>query len=76
VSSASIRPLLNPLGVAGGTETAGAAGEHGEPLLPPLVTADASKAAPGVNRDGTGQVKLSACMKALLMSILIDFVGV
>ena len=40
-----LAPLLQPLGVAGGAEAAGAAGEHQEPLLGTVRTTDAGKPA-------------------------------
>jgi hypothetical protein len=43
-----LAPLLKPLGVTGGAEPAGAAGEHQEALLATVGTADAGKPAAGV----------------------------
>jgi len=40
-----LAPLLQPLGMAGGTETAGAAGEHQEMLPTAVGTADAGEPA-------------------------------
>jgi len=43
-----LTPLLKPLGMARGTETAGAAGEHQESFFATVRTADAGKPAAGI----------------------------
>jgi len=48
MKNTQLAPFLEALGVAGGAEASGAAGEHQEPFFPTVGTADAGEPATGV----------------------------